>query len=49
MASEVFMIPGLIGLILQFQATLLTSSAIVRERERGTMEQLLVTPIRRSS
>jgi ABC-2 type transport system permease protein len=46
MASAVFMIPGLIGLVLQFQATLLTSSAIVRERERSTMEQLIVTPIR---
>ncbi|MBK9714913.1 MAG: ABC transporter permease [Kouleothrix sp.] len=46
MSSEVFMIPGLIGLVLQFQATLLTSSAIVRERERSTIEQLIVTPIR---
>lgn len=46
MASAVFMVPGLIGLVLQFQATLLTSSAIVRERERGTIEQLIVTPIR---
>ncbi len=46
MASAVFMIPGLIGLVLQMQATLLTSSAIVRERERGTMEQLIVTPIK---
>ena len=46
MASAVFMIPGLIGLVLQFQATLLTSSAIVRERERSTMELLIVTPIR---
>jgi ABC-2 type transport system permease protein len=46
MASAVFMIPGLIGLVLQLQATLLTSSAIVRERERGTIEQLIVTPIR---
>lgn len=46
MASAVFMIPGLIGLVLQLQATLLTSSAIVREREQGTMEQLIVTPIR---
>lgn len=40
------MIPGLIGLVLQLQATLLTASAIVRERERGTIEQLIVTPIR---
>lgn len=46
MASAVFMIPGLIGLVLQLQATLLTSSAIVRERERGTIEQLIITPIR---
>jgi ABC-2 type transport system permease protein len=40
------MIPALMGLILQFLATLVTSMAIVRERERGTMEQLIVTPIR---
>jgi ABC-2 type transport system permease protein len=46
MASAYFMVPALIGLILQMQATLLTSSAIVRERERGTIEQLIVTPIR---
>lgn len=46
MTSAVFMIPGLIGLVLQLQATLLTASAIVRERERGTIEQLIVTPIR---
>jgi drug efflux transport system permease protein len=46
MASAVFMVPALIGMILQMQATLLTSSAIVRERERGTIEQLIVTPIR---
>jgi len=46
MASAVFMVPALIGIILQMQATLLTSSAIVRERERGTIEQLIVTPIR---
>jgi len=46
MQSAVFMVPALIGLILQMQATLLTASAIVRERERGTIEQLIVTPIR---
>lgn len=46
MLSAVFMVPALIGLILQFQATLLTASAIVRERERGTIEQLIVTPIK---
>jgi ABC-2 type transport system permease protein len=41
-----YMIPALMGLILQFLATLVTSMAIVREREYGTMEQLIVTPIR---
>jgi ABC-2 type transport system permease protein len=46
MESVNFMVPGLIGLILQFQTTILTAFAIVRERERGTLEQLIVTPIR---
>jgi ABC-2 type transport system permease protein len=46
MESVNFMIPGLIGLILQMQAVILTSFAVVRERERGTLEQLIVTPIR---
>lgn len=46
MLSVTFMIPGLIGLILQFQALILTTFALVRERERGTLEQLLVTPIK---
>jgi ABC-2 type transport system permease protein len=41
-----YMIPALMGLILQFLATLVTSMAIVREREYGTLEQLIVTPIR---
>ncbi len=41
-----FMIPGVIGMILNFTTTLLTASTIVRERERGTIEQLIVTPIR---
>jgi ABC-2 type transport system permease protein len=41
-----FMIPGLIGMILQYLAVLLTATAIVRERERGTIEQLIITPIR---
>ncbi len=41
-----YMIPALMGMILQFLATLVTSMSIVREREYGTMEQLIVTPIR---
>jgi ABC-2 type transport system permease protein len=44
--SANFLIPGLMGLILQFLATLLTALAVVRERELGTLEQLIVTPIR---
>jgi ABC-2 type transport system permease protein len=44
--SIVYMVPGLVGLILQQQTLLLTAFAIVREREVGTIEQLLVTPIR---
>jgi ABC-type multidrug transport system permease subunit len=40
-----FIIPGLVGVMLQMVATLLTAVALVRERERGTLEQLLVTPV----
>jgi len=46
MRSLVFMVPGMVGLILQYQLIQLTALAIVRERELGTVEQLLVTPIR---
>lgn len=42
-----FMIPGLVGAILQVQTLILTALAIVREREQGTLEQLIVTPIKR--
>ncbi|WMJ76916.1 MULTISPECIES: ABC transporter permease [unclassified Sedimentibacter] len=45
MSSINFNIPGLIGVILQTVTLMLTSFSIVRERERGTMEQLIVTPI----
>ncbi len=45
LVSAYYMIPGLIGIIVQFLATLLTATAIVREREQGTIEQLIVTPI----
>lgn len=40
------MIPGLIAMILMQTTTTLTSAAIVKERERGTIEQLIVTPVR---
>lgn len=44
--SSNYMIPALIGLILQFITMLFTAQTIVREREQGTIEQLVVTPIR---
>jgi ABC-2 type transport system permease protein len=41
-----FIIPGLVAIMLQLVAIVLTALSIVREREKGTLEQLLVTPIR---
>lgn len=46
MESLIFNIPALIGLIMQNVTAILTAFALVREKERGTMEQLVVTPIR---
>jgi len=46
MNSSYFMIPGVIGMILYAITAILTATAVVRERERGTIEQLIVTPIR---
>jgi ABC-type multidrug transport system permease subunit len=47
MRSEMFMIPGLIGVILQLVTVSLTSFSLVREREQGTLEQLMVSPVGR--
>ncbi len=44
--SSHFMIPGIIVIVLFLFTTLFTSTSIVRERELGTIEQLIVTPIR---
>jgi len=44
--SRNFFIPGILGLLLSLIGVMLTSMAIVKEREIGTMEQLVVTPIR---
>jgi ABC-2 type transport system permease protein len=46
MISSHFMVPGVIGTILFALTSVLTATAVVRERERGTIEQLIVTPIR---
>lgn len=40
------MIPGLLGLVVMFITTMMTAMGVVREREYGTMEQLVVTPIK---
>ena len=41
-----FMVPGVLGLLLMVMTMLLTSLAIVKEKELGTLEQLVVTPIK---
>src|SRR3989440_10319653 len=45
MKSPNFYIPGVIGVVLQIGTTVATAMALVRERERGTLEQLLVSPL----
>jgi ABC-2 type transport system permease protein len=47
--SATFIVPGIVGILLTITMTLVTSTAIVKERERGTLEQLIVTPISRTS
>lgn len=43
--SAVYIVPGIIGVILSMTMVIIASIAVVRERERGTLEQLIVTPI----
>jgi drug efflux transport system permease protein len=45
--SSIFIVPGIIGMILSITMLIITSMSIVREREFGTMEQLIVTPVTR--
>lgn len=45
--TAVYVVPGLIGVILTMTMVMLTAMAIARERERGTMEALIVSPVRR--
>lgn len=47
MLSPNFYVPGVIGIALQIAAVFATAMSIVRERERGTIEQLLVSPVSR--
>lgn len=41
-----YMVPGIVGLLLSIVTLLLTSLAVVKEKEIGTMEQLIVTPLK---
>lgn len=45
LSSRWFLIPGLVGLLLTVMTTVLTALALVKEKETGTIEQLLVTPL----
>ncbi|MDZ7263090.1 MAG: ABC transporter permease [candidate division KSB1 bacterium] len=46
LTSSIFIVPGLVAVIMMLICALLTSVTIARERETGTMEQILVSPIR---
>src|SRR6058998_555199 len=48
MRSPNFFVPGVIGVVLQIATTFATAMSLVRERERGTLEQLLVSPLSRA-
>ena len=45
LSTAKFLIPGLIGFILMISAVISTSLSVVREKERGTMEQMMVSPL----
>jgi ABC-2 type transport system permease protein len=45
--TAVYVVPGLVGVILTMTMVMLTAMAIARERERGTLEQLIVSPVKR--
>jgi len=47
--SSVYIVPGIIGVLLSMTMVIVASIAVVRERERGTLEQLIVTPINKTS
>jgi len=47
LANVMFVVPGLVGIILSNILIIITALAIVRERESGTLEQLIVTPLAR--
>ena len=46
LVTRAYMVPGIVGLLLSIITLILTSLAIVKEREIGTLEQIIVTPIK---
>jgi ABC-2 type transport system permease protein len=46
--SALYIVPGIIGMLLSNILIVITAIAVVREREQGTLEQLIVTPLTRS-
>ena len=44
--TSTYIVPGLVGVILTMTMVMLTAMAIARERERGTLEQLIVSPLK---
>jgi ABC-2 type transport system permease protein len=46
LSTRIYMIPGIVGLLLSIITLILTSLAVVKEREIGTLEQIIVTPIK---
>jgi len=47
LTTSKFMVPGLVGIIMQLVTVFLTAFSIVREKENGTLEQLMATPVSR--
>jgi len=45
--TAVYIVPGIVGVILTMTMVMLTAMALARERERGTLEQLIVSPVRK--
>jgi ABC-2 type transport system permease protein len=46
LSSQVYNVPAVVGVLVMLMALLLTALAVVREREMGTLEQLLISPLR---
>lgn len=47
--SSTYIVPGIIGVLLSVTMIIINAMSVVRERERGTLEQLIVTPVDRTS